>query len=154
MNLHFMYSFFVKVTHHIFTNERKQLKDLIKIVDQLILEERQLHINNTVCRKRQYASEYSTKQAPLPSHTTKHEDLLNPLLDYIDIIHKTRSENDDRSTVHLIHRNEPSLPNKTSTFRQQLCQPGAQISLKWSSEELGDSGWKPGWYNIQWGFHL
>ena len=44
------------------------------------------------------------------------------------------------------HRNEPSLPNKTSTFRQQLCQPAAQISAKWSSEQLGDSGWKPGWY--------
>ena len=45
----------------------------------------------------------------------------------------------------VIHRNEPSLPNKTSTFRQ-LCQPAAQISAKWSSEQLGDSGWKPGWY--------
>ena len=136
-------------TSHIFRNERNQLKDLIKIVDQLVLEERRLHINNTVCRKRQYASEYSTKQVPLPSHITKHEDLpnlFNPLLDYIDIVHQTRSENDDRSTVHLIHRKEQSLPNKTSTFRQQLCQPGAQISVKWSSEELGDSGWKPGWY--------
>ena len=135
MNWHFIYSFFVKVAHHtyLYRNERKQLKDLIKIADQLILEERQLHINNTVCQKHQYASEYSTKQVPLPSHITKHEDLpnlFNPLLDYIDIVHQTRSENDDRSTVHLIHRKEPSLPNKTSTFKQQLCQPGAQTSVK------------------------
>ena len=133
-------------TSQIFKTEREQLEDFIKIVYKLILEEQRLHIINAVCRKRQFVSDHQKNQVPLPSHITKPEDLPNlfhTLLHHIEIVYKTRSENDERSTVHLKQSN---LPRQVSSHREQLCQPGAQISIKWLLEELGDSGWKAGWY--------
>ncbi len=30
--------------------------------------------------------------------------------------------------------------------RSDMCEVGAKIKVKWTPEELGDSGWRPGWY--------
>lgn len=27
-----------------------------------------------------------------------------------------------------------------------MAQVGARVKIKWTTEEIGDSGWKPGWY--------
>jgi len=35
---------------------------------------------------------------------------------------------------------------KVDDIRESACTPGASIKVKWSAEEIGDSGWKPGWY--------
>ena len=30
--------------------------------------------------------------------------------------------------------------------KEKLCQVGAKVKVQWTKEEIGDSGWKPGWY--------
>ena len=32
------------------------------------------------------------------------------------------------------------------SLKQQLVEIGAKIKVKWSLDEVGESGWKPGWY--------
>ena len=43
---------------------------------------------------------------------------------------------------------ECSLINQTESdiIRNQVCQTGTRITVKWTKEQVGDSGWKPGWY--------
>lgn len=31
--------------------------------------------------------------------------------------------------------------------KEQMSQVGAVVKIKWTEDEIGDSGWKPGWYN-------
>ena len=43
---------------------------------------------------------------------------------------------------------ECSLINQSESdiIRNQVCQTGARITVKWTKEQVGDSGGKPGWY--------
>ena len=27
-----------------------------------------------------------------------------------------------------------------------MCQTGARVKVRWTKEDVGDSGWRPGWY--------
>ena len=42
---------------------------------------------------------------------------------------------------------ECSLINQSESdiIRTQVCQTGTRITVKWTKEQVGDSGWKPGW---------
>ena len=33
-----------------------------------------------------------------------------------------------------------------SSLKEKLCQVGAKVKIKWTVEEIGDSGWRSGWY--------
>ncbi len=131
-----------------FQMEERQLKDLVKICDQIILEERRLYLRkvNHTYRRRTFASHSSqSSTVSLPQHVLRINDLqvlFDPLVEFIDIIKSNRSEQDQRSTIQLIQK-KCSNPGDC---REHICEVGAQIKVKWGSEELGDSGWRPGWY--------
>ena len=66
--------------------------------------------------------------------------MFNPLMRHLDAVRQHRVENDAKSTVQLkTYTVKPDL-------REFVCTPGANIKIKLSAEEVGDSGWKPGWY--------
>ncbi len=37
-------------------------------------------------------------------------------------------------------------PTTDSSLKEQISQVGAKVKIKLPVEEIGDSGWKPGWY--------
>ena len=52
-----------------------------------------------------------------------------------------RQQNDSRTTLSLV---EPKFVQ--TTLREQLCQVGAKVKIRWTVEEIGDAGWRAGWY--------
>ena len=33
-----------------------------------------------------------------------------------------------------------------SSLKEKISQVGAKVKIKWTVDEVGDSGWRPGWY--------
>ena len=38
---------------------------------------------------------------------------------------------------------------KADSTREQISQIGSKVKIKWSKDEVGDSGWRLGWYNAK-----
>jgi len=47
------------------------------------------------------------------------------------------------STINLVKA--PQLPEDNDSLKGQITQVGARVKVKWSTEEIGDLGWKCGW---------
>ncbi len=139
-------------TSEMFKVELKQLMDLVKICYQLILAERKKcylrKVHHTYQRRTYAYSSVRHTSVSLPQHVCRMNDLQNlfePLLDFLNIIHTSYKEKDQQSTIGL-------MPNKSAMdpedIRSCICEVGACIKVKWTAEEVGDSGWRPGWYRV------
>lgn len=79
-------------------------------------------------------------------------DLFQPLLDHISYSHAARSETDSAAqqtqstSTTRTSFNSYQLVTKEEEMQEVLSTAGAKIKVKWTSEEIGDSGWSPGWY--------
>ena len=129
-----------------FIQQENQLRDFIAIVQQLVIEEQRIHAASPYLhmnRQQSFAtSSFSSTLVELPRHVSKLDlkQLFNPQLRHLDAVRQHRVENDAKSTVQLkTYTVKPDL-------REFVCTPGTSIKIKWSAEEVGDSGWKPGWY--------
>ncbi len=132
--------------------ETKQLKELIKIIQELILREKEGTLQHHVYRQRTYTN--PQRESPKLDLPIKPPDLLHmfdPLVQYVDIVASTQKH---RGTSLLIQsktdEQDPLL--LTSDQNQQaelMVQTGARVRVKWTKEELGNSGWKPRWYTAE-----
>ena len=140
-------------TAAIFAKEAAKLKDLIGITEQLILSERSLDLmtpNHTYFRRTHSCIVHEDNLLEVPPHIKTLQDLpglYRPLLEFIDIVEERSRENDDRSTAYLA-LSEKSVATSTEQeeVKEQICAIGSQIKVKWGKEELGNTGWHPGWY--------
>lgn len=71
-------------------------------------------------------------------------DLFNPLREYMQLLLQKRKESDESTLI--AHRSSTYQANKEQEEVEQMKEAGARIKVKWSREEIGDSGWRPGWY--------
>ena len=56
-------------------------------------------------------------------------------------LRQKREENDQGTLLHLTGN-----PNDCVDCHDQICQIGSKVKVKWTIEEIGDSGWRAGWY--------
>ena len=88
---------------------------------------------------------------PTPPHVRSEGDLLklfDPLITYID-----KEQHQDQVTARAVSVTNPVCGGSdyTSTsvddsVTAQITQIGSVVKVKWTSDEVGDSGWAPGWY--------
>ena len=97
---------------------------------------------NLTYRMRKYATYTSKMFVPMPSHMCEEDllDLFSPLQDYIQKVLCTHT------TPKLIQSLNSADSSQESMLKKQVTQIGAIISVQWSTSEVGDLGWKPGWY--------
>ena len=67
--------------------------------------------------------------------------LFDPLLEFIDV-NKHKSEDEPFLKPCDIKTDSPTRDE----LKNQISQTGSRIKVKWTKEEVADSGWKPGWY--------
>ncbi len=135
-----------------FAREDKQLRDFINITEQLILDERKLHVSlsSHMYQQRTFSSISNLthkNEVQLPIHVRTIQDLpelFSPLLNDLNAITEVRTERDERTLIGTT-QTKPGTSTEDS-LREFLCTPGAVVKVKWSASDLGDSGWKPGWY--------
>ena len=128
--------------------EEEQVKDLIRLVQQLIFAQRNLQLTNHTYQQRTYTST-SCKHFIAVDGIRSESDLTNlfsPLIDYINKLRRDKEEQDQSTTVQLVQCNSGTAD---SAKREQISQIGSKVKIKWSKDEVGDSGWRPGWYNAE-----
>ena len=60
-------------------------------------------------------------------------------------LHKQKQHNQlQDSTLPMQLKRKESLSD--DDLREKITQIGSKIKIQWTIEEIGDSGWKPGWY--------
>ena len=126
--------------------EEEQIKDLIRVTKLLMLAQRKLQLSSHTYQKRTYSTKVYYHFVDTPAGTTEdnvHE-LFDPLISYLD---QKRQERMDKDKTSLNYGNSSSTTCISDTdIKEQITQVGAKVKVKWSGEDLGDSGWKPGWY--------
>ena len=67
-------------------------------------------------------------------------DMFKPLLEHLALLNDQRTAKGKSSTINLVKA--PQLPEDNDPLKEQITQIGARVKVKWSAEEIGDSGWK------------
>ena len=117
----------------------------------IILEQRRDALLNSadVYRKRTQDT-YTGKKSFLvvPNHLTLeniHSEMLRPMEDYLRILYNLRTER-NRELIWSGQGNLVNLLSSTSQACEDFMVVGKRVEMKWSKDEIGDSGWKCGWY--------
>ena len=127
--------------------EEEELKDFISQCKSLIIEELKLakiYTSHTYQRRTHSSSKVSPKLVTPPSTTTltNLHNVFNPLLTQIARNKQARKERNFSPTLKPYNVQNQSAEDTLETIKDV----GAKIKVKWSEDEIGDSGWKAGWY--------
>ena len=152
----------VYLLHHgqitaIVAQERDRIKRLVSTCNQIILAQRSLHIKHHIYRYRKYTLQKKNPHfVSSPPHIQSESDLIklfDPLMAYIE--KKQQQDitrlNSSTAVSKLFEHASAKVPNSSESsnadaLMEQITQVGSVVKVKWTTEEVGDSGWKPGWY--------
>ena len=108
------------------------------------MSQKKLQLNHHEYQHRTFATTSYQQFVPPPTNISSanlHK-LFDSLVAHLDNQRGTREEKDHMSTVHLM----AGAPPTCSSIKERVSQVGAKVKIKWTLEEIGDSGWRPGWY--------
>ena len=124
-------------------HEEEQVKDLIHVSYNIVLEQRRLALTSYVYRKRLLSTKnIQTKTLSIPIHVSCEQELrslFKPTVDHLKLIRDTR-EKEDFTSSYAPHTGHPNLSESVDE------QYKAKIKIKWHESEVAGSGWKPGWF--------
>ena len=72
-------------------------------------------------------------------------ELFDPLIDYLAEQRHIREEYDRATTTNSQPHALTQIP-AAGNLKERLSQVGAKVKVKWTAEEIGDSGWRAGWF--------
>ena len=129
------------------------MRDLVHLAYKTIREQRRLSITTHVYRKRKFTLQKKDPHfVPQPQHVQTEEDLqslFEPLLIQINSNRKKHEVADET----LAFKPQLSSCDTTSidekVLLQCVTQVGSRVKLQWTCDEIGTSGWKPGWMWLQ-----
>ena len=125
--------------------EEEQIKDFINVFKLLIFAQKKLQLSCHTYQKRTYTTKVYQHRVSPPSNITisNSHNLFEPLIKHLQNLRKSREAKDRESSLHLF----PGASNKTNDSQmEKLKQVGAKIRVRWTPEEIGDSGRRVGWY--------
>ena len=142
-------------THAITAKETKQLRYMVEVHNKVILYQRHLNITNHSYHRRKFSSqsvEHGSFES-VPTDIRQPSDLIelfSPLISYMEKEEKDKQDKDSESTImyatNLKASSSETQADQVNELHEAISQVGARIKVKWCKEELGDSGWRPGWY--------
>ncbi len=116
----------------------KQLKDLIKIVEGLILSERMVAA--------EHGNTAEKELLELTSDSGTLQDVFHPLSHWIDIISSVTAKD---ITVGSSSKQDDAVVDEQRERYEIMIQPGTRVKVRWTKDVLGDSGWQVGWYTAE-----
>ena len=129
------------------TTREGQIKDLIKLVYEVIYQQRQLQLSSHTYRKRSYTlrsshHEYIIVPCTIRTESDLNKVLFEPIFTLFSTRQKQREELDRSSVFRPPIRGE----SVSGDLTELLVQIGSKVKVRWSSDELQGSGWRAGWY--------
>ena len=127
--------------------EEEQIKDLVKIFKFLAFAQRKLQLSSHAYQKRTFTSKCHQAEFVSPpqriSITNSHE-LFDPLVEHLDNMRQARKDSDSSQSSTTSYTTNP--PPTSEVSQEEMKQVGAKVKIKWTADEIGDSGWRCGWY--------
>ena len=130
--------------------EVREITKIIGMTKKAILhqiQEEVLNLSEVRC-KRKYSTTTAKKSVILPTEdsctTETLPNLLDPLLRHLQAVasvNKETTEGVQSIKRYLIQEGSPEQGDYESLF-----EIGKKVNIKWTADEIGDSGWRPGWY--------
>ena len=74
-----------------------------------------------------------------------HNQMLKPIEEYLNILYNLRTER-NRELIRSGKNSIVSLLSSNGHQSEDFMVVGKRVKIKWSKDEIGDSGWKCGWY--------
>ena len=147
----------------ILNREMSQIKDLIQVTDEPILALKYLNLSvshHTYFERTNASNLTKSNSFVVPGGVYSLADLKEIFIPLVQHMSKKQAELQHQDENSLAHLNKASLStgtctgtstsstvNETSSLKEQLIQIGAKIKIKWTAEDIGKIGWRPGWYN-------
>jgi hypothetical protein len=132
----------------VFYHQQKEILNTINDAEQLVLEERQDYLRHPedTYRKRTH----STQQVknPIPNNSQINLENLHKIFEKLKSYLRIRMEvNKDKGAEFLKEKNigcSKDMPVRTNL--EAFFEIGTKVKVRWSADEIKDTGWKPGWY--------
>ena len=133
------------------SKEERQLKDLIHMAYQVIFQQRYLNVSSHIYRKRKYTLQTGSPHfVSIPSHMKSESDFKLLFQVLLELIEERQNQEDNHVWVPN-KRSKDEDNSSTSKDDLQLAecitQIGSKVMIHWSNEEIGETGWKEGWYD-------
>ena len=134
-----------------FKDQEDEIKRMLRVVSNIVLEQRRSALLNPadVYRKRKYNTFTGEKSfLVVPNHLTLeniHNQMLKPIEEYLNILYNLRTER-NRELIRSGKNSIVSLLSSNGHQSEDFMVVGKRVKIKWSKDEIGDSGWKCGWY--------
>ena len=143
-------------------NERDGLMKLIQIVKKLIFEQRKMKSISSSPKERKYKTDtcssidlknprkkasafpvYTKSRLAVPDDISKsnvHE-MLQPLENDLKVL----TQFEENTNILGTEFHDKKYYNKTEEY-EVLFETGSEVLVKWTKGEIGNSGWRPGWF--------
>ena len=136
-----------------FKYQEDELKRILAVILNIILEQRRIAILNPsdTFKRRTYQAYKAEKSfQPVPQHLTLeniHIEMLKPIEEYLRILQLQRRERNEEILKCVWDEENNVNPEDDNCIHcEEFLIIGKRVKVKWSKDEIGDSGWKCGWY--------
>lgn len=141
--------------HLCFEQEENEILRTIRLAEEILQEEKRQFVLNRddVYRKRTYTTKKSESQLQVPYNTNfeNMQRIFEPVKNYVQILRKIRIEKSTELSNAIIG-NTSYTQNQPATNHEEYedyFSIGTKIKVRWTKDEIGDSGWRCGWYTAQ-----
>ena len=135
-----------------FKKEEEEILRTVSQAEDIILEEKRQIILHPqyLTRKRTYTKIKCSSRLDIPPDLSFHnlQDVFQQLKEYLTIERKIRRKNNEAFVTKNNKLGDELSNIKPDTYEEYFCI-GRKIKVKWSKDEIGNSGWKTGWYCAQ-----
>ena len=132
-----------------FKGEEDEVMKTISLAEDIILDQKRHKIINPQCisRKRTHTKMKCSSRLAIPAYISFQnlQDVFNELKQYVTILKEIRHTKDKELYTKCRNVVDESLSTSYDEYEEYFCI-GRKVKVKWSKEELGDSGWRGAWY--------
>ena len=135
-----------------FKGEEGELIRTISLAERIILQQKRQIILHPqyMTRKRTYTKKKCNNYLNVPQNITFQtlENAFKELKDYIKTLKSLRLKKGEELNLKNKSVNHKCSNRNSDDYEEYFCI-GKKLKIKWSKEELGNSGWTQGWYSAQ-----
>lgn len=139
-----------------FKQEEDEILKTIGFAEEIIQEEKRQFVLNRddMHRKRTYTTKTSESQLHVPNDINfkNLQNIFEPIKGYVKILKDIRLEKSKEFciTTAKSNSNTQCQPEKIQDQEyEEYFSIGVKVKIRWTNEEIGDSGWRSGWYTAQ-----
>ncbi len=138
-----------------FEQEQNEILKTIRLAEEIVQDEKRQFVLNRddIYRKRTYTTKTSESQLQVPRNTNFEnlQSIFEPVKNYVEILKNIRYEKSKELSTAIVGSScgTQNQPGTNHEEYEEYFSIGTKIKIRWTKDEIGDSGWRCGWYTAQ-----